>query len=210
MYYYSSEPSGQGVYWISLPDSVFVSGGSLETVSLETPKTLMFAPCSQHVHIQCNVLCREMRHQLSPQEDHCSPPQASSLFHAIFVVLPPSIVFPKTTSLQPAIDPELFMDVFMDSVLAFSATLILRVTQSIVRQNCPLCHQYFQNTLPTIALQLTGLLSFMNGRLCAPLFCRLKIILLLFLALKNATVTHPILTSFRHLLVETKGCQCKR
>ena len=34
-----------------------------------------------------------------------------------------AIVFPKTASLQPAIDPELFMDVFMDSVLAFSTTL---------------------------------------------------------------------------------------
>ena len=55
--------------------------------------------------------------------DHCSPPQASSSFYATFVVLPPSFVSPKTACLQLAIDPELYMDVFMDSVLAFSTTL---------------------------------------------------------------------------------------
>ena len=123
MYYYSSEPSGQGVYWISLLGSVFVSGGSLETASLETLKVLMFAPCSQHVPIQYNVLCREMRRQLGPQQEHCSPPQASSSFHATFVVLLPTFVSPKTASLQPVIDPELLMDLFMDSVLAFSTAL---------------------------------------------------------------------------------------
>ena len=49
---------------------------------------------------------------------HCKHP-------CYFVVLPPSFVSPKTASLQPAIDPELFMimDVFMDSILAFSTAL---------------------------------------------------------------------------------------
>ena len=36
--------------------SVFVSCRSLEMASVKTPKTLMFAQCSQHVPIQCSVL----------------------------------------------------------------------------------------------------------------------------------------------------------
>ena len=103
-----------------MPGSVFVSGGNLETASLETPKTLMFTPCSQHVPIQCTVLCREIHRQLSPQQDHCSPLQGFISFHATFVVLLPSFVSPKTESLQPAIA---FMGVFMDSVLGFSTAL---------------------------------------------------------------------------------------
>ena len=146
MYYYSSEPSGQGVYWISLLGSVFVSGGSLETASLETLKVLMFAPCSQHVPIQYNVLCREMRRQLGPQQEHCSPPQASSSFHATFVVLLPTFVSPKTASLQLAIDLELFMDVHgLSFSFLYRTTLISHATQNIVHRNCQLYHQYFRN-----------------------------------------------------------------
>ena len=73
IYYHSSEPSWQGVYWTLLPGSVFVSSRSLETASLETPEMLTFALYSQHVPIQCNVLCREMRRQLSPLQDHWQP-----------------------------------------------------------------------------------------------------------------------------------------
>ena len=65
---------------------------------------------------------------------HCKHP-------CYFVVLPPSFVSPKTASLQPVIDPELFMimDVFMDSVLAFS-TALFRAR-----------HIYCTSKLPTVS-----------------------------------------------------------
>ena len=124
---------------------MFVSGGSLETASLETPKTLMFASCSQHVPIQCNILCWEMHRQLGSQQEHCSPPQACSSFHATFVVVP-SFVSPKTASLQLAIDLELFMDVHgLSFSFLYRTTLISHATQNIVHRNCQLYHQYFRN-----------------------------------------------------------------
>ena len=152
---------------------LFVSGGSLETATLETPKTLIFAHCSQHVPIRCNALCREMRRQLSLHQGHCSPPQASSSFHVVFVVLPPSFVSPKLQVFNQRLIQNIL---WMCPWTQYPTTPILRATQSTVRRNCPVCRRCFrniplQNTLPTIALQLTALLSFRNRRLCAALVC---------------------------------------
>ena len=150
---------------------LFISGVSLETATLETPKTLIFAHCSQHVPIWCNVLCREIRHQLGPQQDHCSPLQASSSFHVVFVVLPSSFVSPKLQVFNQRLIQNFL---WMCPWTQYCTMLISHVTQSTVRRNCPLCCRCFrnilpQNTLVTIVLQLTALLSFKNRRLCAAL-----------------------------------------
>ena len=96
----------------------------METVILETPKILMCAPCSQMSPFRAMSFVVRCVANLA-----LSRTIASSSFHVTFVMLPP-FVSPKTASHQPAIDPELFMDVFMDSVSAFSTPLrdnILRV-----------------------------------------------------------------------------------
>ena len=111
----------------------------------------------------------EMRRQIGPQQDHCSPPQASSLFHVVFVVLPPSFVSPKLQVFNQRLIQNFL---WICPWTQYRTTPISHATQSTVRQNCPLCRRCFrniplQNTLPTIALQLTALLSFRNRRLCA-------------------------------------------
>ena len=105
------------------------------------------------------------------QQDHCSPPQASSSFHVVFVVLPPSFVSPKLQLFNQRLIQNFL---WMCPWTRYPTTPISCVTQSTVRRNCPLCRRCFrniplQNTLPTIALQLTVLLSFRNRRLCAAL-----------------------------------------
>ena len=131
----------------------------------------LFAHCSQHVPIRCNVLCREIRRQLGPQQDHCSPLQASSSFHVVFVVLPSSFVSPKLQVFNQRLIQNFL---WMCPWTQYCTMLISHATQSTVRRNCPLCRQCFrnilpQNTLVTIVLQLTALLSFRNRRLCAAL-----------------------------------------
>ena len=110
-----------------------------------------------------------MRRQLGPQQDHCSQPQASSSFHVVFVVLLPSFLCPKLQVFnQQLIQNFLWLCPWTQ----YCTMPISHATQSTVRRNCPLCRRCFQNialqnTLPTIELQLTALLSFRNRRLCA-------------------------------------------
>ena len=112
-----------------------------------------------------------MRRQIGPQQDHCSPPQASSSFHVVFVVLPSSFVSPKLQLFNQRLIQNFL---WMCPWTQYRTTPISCATQSTVRRNCPLCRQCFrniplQNNLPMIALQLTALLSFRNRRLCAAL-----------------------------------------
>ena len=116
---------------------------------------LIFAHCSQHVPPFSAVFF------VGPQQDHCSPPQASSSFHVVFVVLPPSFVSPKLQVFNQRLIQNFL---WMCPWTQYRTTPISCATQSTVRRNCPLCRRCFrniplQNTLPTIALQLTALLS---------------------------------------------------
>ena len=104
---------------------------------------------------------------VGPQQDYCSPPQASSSFHVVFVVLPPSFVSPK---LQVFNQRLIWNFLWVCPWTQYPTTPISCGTQSTVCRNCPLCHRCFrniplQNTLPTIAFQLIALLSFSNRRL---------------------------------------------
>ena len=95
---------------------------------------------------------------VGPQQDHCSSPQASSSFHVVFVMLPPSFVSPKLQVFNQRLIQNFL---WMCPWIHYPTTPILCATQSTVRRNCPLCRRCFrniplQNTLPTIALQLTG------------------------------------------------------
>ena len=102
---------------------------------------------------------------VGPQQDHCSPPQASSSFHVVFVVLLPSFVSPK---LQVFNQRLIHNFLWMCPWTQYRTTPISCATQSTVHRNYPLCCRCFwniplQNTLLTIVLQLTALLSFRNS-----------------------------------------------
>ena len=104
---------------------------------------------------------------VGPQQDRCSQPQASSSFHVVFVVLPPSFVSPKLQVFNQRLIQNFL---WMCPWTQYPTTPISCMTQSTVRRNYPLCRRCFrniplQNTLPTIALQFTALLSFRNRRL---------------------------------------------
>ena len=122
-----------------------------QTVSVETPKMFMYALCSQHVPIQCNALVRR-----------CISNSALS----------------RTIAAHCKSSTSNWSRTFYRCVHGFSFNRLCwfctRHNPLFKRWDCPLCRWYFQNiplqnTLPTIALQHTVLLSFRSRLLCAAL-----------------------------------------